>query len=53
MIEYLSSNVKLLEQMIEDGYGDADTIRRRIGKMQEWLDSPHFWSRMPTQSMLQ
>ncbi|MWV54896.1 bifunctional aconitate hydratase 2/2-methylisocitrate dehydratase [Chlorobium phaeovibrioides] len=40
VIEYLSSNVKLLEQMIEDGYGDADTIRRRIGKMQEWLDSP-------------
>jgi len=40
VIEYLSSNVKLLEQMIEDGYGDADTIRRRIGKMQAWLDSP-------------
>lgn len=40
VIEYLESNVKLLEQMIEDGYGDPDTLRRRIGKMQEWLQNP-------------
>ncbi len=40
VIEYLNSNVKLLEQMIENGYGDADTIRRRIDKMQEWLANP-------------
>ncbi|ABB23440.1 MAG: aconitate hydratase B [Pelodictyon luteolum] len=40
VIEYLSSNVKLLEQMIENGYGDPDTLRRRIGKMQEWLKNP-------------
>ncbi len=40
VIEYLSSNVKLLEQMIENGYGDADTLRRRIDKMQEWLANP-------------
>ncbi len=40
VIEYLSSNVKLLEQMIDNGYGDADTLRRRIGKMNEWLDNP-------------
>ena len=40
VIEYLSSNVKLLEQMIENGYGDPDTLRRRIGKMEEWLANP-------------
>ncbi len=40
VIEYLSSNVKLLEQMIEEGYGDAETLRRRIEKMKEWLANP-------------
>ncbi len=40
VIEYLASNVKLLEQMIDSGYGDAETLRRRIGKMQEWLANP-------------
>ena len=40
VIEYLSSNIKLLAEMIEQGYGDADTLQRRIGKMQEWLANP-------------
>jgi aconitate hydratase 2/2-methylisocitrate dehydratase len=40
VIEYLQSNVKLLGQMIEEGYGDANTIQRRIGKMEEWLANP-------------
>ncbi|ACF45742.1 aconitate hydratase 2 [Prosthecochloris aestuarii DSM 271] len=40
VIEYLNSNIKLLEQMIDNGYGDPDTLRRRIGKMQEWLLNP-------------
>jgi aconitate hydratase 2/2-methylisocitrate dehydratase len=40
VIEYLSSNIKLLEQMVEEGYGDSDTLQRRIGKMQEWLKNP-------------
>ncbi|EAT58897.1 bifunctional aconitate hydratase 2/2-methylisocitrate dehydratase [Chlorobium ferrooxidans] len=40
VIEYLSSNIELLEQMIKEGYGDADTLRRRIGKMQDWLKNP-------------
>ncbi len=40
VIEYLESNVKLLGQMIAEGYGDAGTIRRRIEKMQEWLADP-------------
>ncbi|ACD89607.1 MAG: bifunctional aconitate hydratase 2/2-methylisocitrate dehydratase [Chlorobium limicola] len=40
VIEYLSSNMKLLEQMIEEGYGNPETLRRRISRMQEWLDNP-------------
>ena len=40
VIEYLESNVKLLGQMITEGYGDAETLRRRIGKMEEWLSNP-------------
>ncbi|MFZ4800954.1 MAG: bifunctional aconitate hydratase 2/2-methylisocitrate dehydratase [Chlorobium sp.] len=40
VIEYLSSNVNLLEQMVEEGYGNAETISRRIGKMKEWLANP-------------
>ncbi len=40
VIEYLESNVKLLEQMVAEGYGDQETITRRIGKMQEWLADP-------------
>src|SRR5699024_4836312 len=38
--EYLQSNMALLRWMIANGYGDARTIERRIGKMQEWLDNP-------------
>ncbi len=40
VIEYLSSNIQLLQQMIEEGYGNAETLKRRIGKMQEWLKNP-------------
>jgi len=38
--EYLSSNIKLLEAMIEAGYEDKRTIQRRIDKMKEWLENP-------------
>jgi len=38
--EYLKSNITLLKWMISNGYGDARTIERRIGKMEEWLENP-------------
>jgi len=38
--EYLKSNIKLLEAMIEAGYEDKRTIQRRIDKMKAWLDNP-------------
>jgi aconitate hydratase 2 / 2-methylisocitrate dehydratase len=40
IIEYLNSNIVLLEQLVAEGYGDPETIRRRIGKMKEWLQNP-------------
>ncbi|MDD2791520.1 MAG: aconitase family protein, partial [Sulfurimonas sp.] len=40
VIEYLKSNVTLLESMIEAGYEDKRTIQRRIDKMKDWLANP-------------
>ncbi len=40
VVEYLKSNVALIEAMIEDGYEDARTLQRRADKMKEWLAKP-------------
>ncbi|MEF3192052.1 MAG: bifunctional aconitate hydratase 2/2-methylisocitrate dehydratase, partial [Campylobacterales bacterium] len=40
VIEYLKSNIALLEAMIADGYQDARTLRRRADKMKAWLENP-------------
>jgi aconitate hydratase 2/2-methylisocitrate dehydratase len=40
VIEYLNSNVALIEEMIKDGYQDAATLQRRADKMKEWLKKP-------------
>jgi aconitate hydratase 2/2-methylisocitrate dehydratase len=40
VIEYLSSNIALLENLIEIGYEDTRTLRRRIEAMQAWLADP-------------
>jgi aconitate hydratase 2/2-methylisocitrate dehydratase len=40
VIEFLSSNIVLMESMIADGYEDARTLRRRIDAMKEWLAKP-------------
>ncbi|MCP4272851.1 MAG: bifunctional aconitate hydratase 2/2-methylisocitrate dehydratase [Gammaproteobacteria bacterium] len=38
--QYLNSNITLLKWMIDDGYGDARTISRRIENMEKWLANP-------------
>ena len=38
--EYLRSNVSLLKNLIARGYSDANTLTRRIAKMEEWLANP-------------
>ena len=38
--EYLKSNICLLEKMIKSNYQDAQSIKRRIKDMQDWLKNP-------------
>ncbi|HHG74100.1 MAG TPA: bifunctional aconitate hydratase 2/2-methylisocitrate dehydratase [Persephonella sp.] len=40
VIEYIQSNIALLEKMIDAGYQDARTLQRRIDKMKAWLENP-------------
>ena len=40
IIEYLSSNIALIEKMIEEGYEDSRTLQRRADKMKEWIANP-------------
>jgi len=40
IIEYLESNVQLIEELIEQGYEDKETLQRRADKMREWLKNP-------------
>ena len=40
VIEFLSSNIVLMQNMIDDGYEDARTLQRRIAAMQAWLAKP-------------
>ena len=39
LIEYMSSNVTLLKYLISEGYGNVDTLQRRIRAMLTWIDS--------------
>lgn len=40
IIEYLESNISLMQNMIEKGYQDVRTLERRISEMQTWLKNP-------------
>jgi aconitate hydratase 2/2-methylisocitrate dehydratase len=40
VIEYLTSNIVLMKNMITDGYRDARTLQRRVDAMQGWLARP-------------
>ncbi|MCX4188093.1 bifunctional aconitate hydratase 2/2-methylisocitrate dehydratase [Methylophaga sp. OBS4] len=40
IIEFLNSNISLMEWMIAEGYQDARTLQRRIDAMKAWLDDP-------------
>lgn len=37
---YLKSNIALMEKLIESGYQDADTLKRRIEACETWLADP-------------
>lgn len=40
IIEFLHSNIALIEAMLKDGYESQETLRRRAQKMREWCDNP-------------
>ncbi|UQB41418.1 bifunctional aconitate hydratase 2/2-methylisocitrate dehydratase [Thiomicrospira microaerophila] len=40
IIEFLKSNIRLIEWMVENGYKDARTLLRRRDEMQKWIDNP-------------
>ena len=40
IIEYLESNIVMLNWMIAEGYGDAKTIARRVAEMKAWIADP-------------
>lgn len=39
VVEYLESNISLLEWMIKQGYKDEKSIKRRIDKMKDWIEN--------------
>ncbi|VGO17046.1 Aconitate hydratase B [Pontiella desulfatans] len=38
-VEYLQSNVTLMQEMIKGGYGDAETLAKRIEDVKEWIEN--------------
>jgi len=40
IIEYLKSNIAMIEAMIENGYESKRTLERRAEKMREWIANP-------------
>ncbi|MBS3819308.1 bifunctional aconitate hydratase 2/2-methylisocitrate dehydratase [bacterium] len=40
VINNIKSNIALMEKMIEDGYRDGDTLRKRIDDCKKWLENP-------------
>ncbi len=40
VIEYLKSNIALIEELIKQGYQDRATLERRAKKMREWIKNP-------------
>ena len=45
--EYLKSNIALMEKMIDEGYQDAGTLRKRIDACRAWLERPVLLKRDP------
>ena len=40
IIEYLESNIVLIEELIAQGYEDSATLQRRADKMKAWIANP-------------
>lgn len=44
IIEYLKSNIVLIEELIAQGYEDKATLQRRADKMKAWIKNPELMS---------
>ncbi|QHI67947.1 bifunctional aconitate hydratase 2/2-methylisocitrate dehydratase [Tichowtungia aerotolerans] len=44
IVEFLQSNVTLMEEMIKGGYGDADTLKKRIEDVKDWIENGELMS---------
>ncbi len=44
IVEYLRSNVTLMQEMIKGGYGDAETLAKRIEDVKEWIENGELMS---------
>jgi len=40
VVEFIKSNVALMEKMIEEGYQSAESLSRRIAAGRKWLENP-------------
>ncbi len=40
VVKYLTSNAALIDRLIEEGYGDRETLARRARTMRQWLARP-------------
>ncbi len=40
VVDYVKSNIALLQSLIDTGYQDATTIQKRIDDLKEWLKNP-------------
>ncbi len=40
VIKFILSNIEILNKLILKGYGCAETIKRRIERMENWVDNP-------------
>ncbi len=45
IIEYLESNIALIEELINQGYEDKATLERRAQKMRDWIANPELLDR--------
>jgi len=44
IVEFLESNITLIEEMIKGGYGDAETLAKRIDDIKEWVENGELMS---------
>ncbi len=40
VVQFLKSNIALMEKLIDEGYQEAETLERRIGACSSWIENP-------------